>query len=591
VNSKAQYTALGSDGVLYAYGETVLGSLYRTTDDGKTWQICMPFWGGPGVQVFDTNRIITGIGNLAIHAFGAYRSISDRFYWFSDRVISFTKTGKIVFAGTMQYDSIISIYRTADDGATWDSINAMTGVCYSMLQGRNSLILSTSNGLFRSLDEGETWVAVNVSGQYKNVSAQCDRLLATVDYWPLKWVSSADGGVTWDTLPAHEEATSYFRSCDRLYEFDGDGVSYYDTDSNIWRLRSEGLRGFVPTQIELDSSGAIWLGCSSRGEVPRWYVGRSYSDWWQPVKSVPGITSVLSGQSGMMFGIADKIYSFTGDDWKTSYGLTGHNPRRLRYYYGRVYALYDNWVGMSASNGSSWTEFPGYGSSIHNRDICVLPNGDLYLLRDRDIVATSNGTDWRTIYQGSFWDQTSLTYDTMRRHLYLLNGGLKQSSDDGKTWIEHNAFDRVTREPIFAPDGRIFINTAEGNLTSNDGVNFELEKDTVLGKGIPSFHDGYVYVARGNELFRSIYKRQLQVSPNQVDPDDLQIIDGQLELSTPQRISVAVYDIRGALLESRYDQLLSRGRYDIRPSFTSPGVYIVAITGERLVKTVKFVVN
>ena len=135
-------------------------AVYWSVDAGDTWTATAPlngsgglwpmlsfhgylFVGGQGGGVFriehtgDTWQAMNnGLGNLNAYAF--------------------TTLGDIIYVGTTA-----GVWRTADDGATWESTGMTGGIVYSLLAVDTLLFSGGDSGISLSTDSGATWTAIN----------------------------------------------------------------------------------------------------------------------------------------------------------------------------------------------------------------------------------------------------------------------------------------------------------------------------------------------------------------------------------------------------------------------------------------------
>ncbi|MBI5371067.1 MAG: T9SS type A sorting domain-containing protein [Sphingobacteriales bacterium] len=168
----------------YLKGDTIFagGSLdvgvYYSTDNGDNWTpvsgiISLSPSGG-----YPTVLSITGNGPymFAGTTYGAFKSADNGLTWTScypaltkDIPVScLASNGNFVFAGTSNYweDPNLhasGVYRSADNGATWESVS--TGLINldirTLVVNGNDLYAGTLGGIFKSSDNGLTWTDFN----------------------------------------------------------------------------------------------------------------------------------------------------------------------------------------------------------------------------------------------------------------------------------------------------------------------------------------------------------------------------------------------------------------------------------------------
>ncbi len=79
----------------------------------------------------------------------------------TERVLCFVVKGSTVFAGTSN-----GVYRTTDDGATWEPVNSgLTDLfVFALSTSQNFIFAGTQSGIFRTTDDGLSWSQFTTNG-------------------------------------------------------------------------------------------------------------------------------------------------------------------------------------------------------------------------------------------------------------------------------------------------------------------------------------------------------------------------------------------------------------------------------------------
>ncbi len=229
--------AMDSSSNLLAGGYT---NLLRSTDHGENWNI-FPSFGSVG----------SNISSVEVKKNGNY-------------FVSRSRDG---------------IYRSSNQGATWDTLNSAsyTGLITSMIFNSTGDIFTSSGrfgqGIFKSTDNGNSWLKVNGSSPWPIVIDSKDNIYGVGKSYFLK---SADKGVTWDLKnyifdPDSSSSSGLYSMAvdnrDRIFVgCGGPGVVLMSDDGGAsWQPVGIGLSsGHDIYKIAFDSKGFIYLRTSER---------------------------------------------------------------------------------------------------------------------------------------------------------------------------------------------------------------------------------------------------------------------------------------------------------------------------------------
>ena len=231
------------------------GGLYRSTDGGRAWDDVSPAaapaerGGGPSEVPFlerDAGGVLWAVvgPEYVLGGRAVYRSADDGRTWeertaLPDRVLAFT-TGP---GGTLWASVHSRVYRSADGAATWDVVlDADNGRVSAIGTTEAGSVVASGLGTdYRSPDGGRTWRPLDVRSQIGPdwdevdvfIDAGGDVLFAAVSGSP-PLARSVDGGATWTSAADGVPGGPYFFADLAL-----------DNDRRLWAAL--GLRGLYRT--------------------------------------------------------------------------------------------------------------------------------------------------------------------------------------------------------------------------------------------------------------------------------------------------------------------------------------------------------
>ena len=248
-DSSAPFTifAVGaSDSVVLAcsaYGAGAAG-MYRSTDDEAHWTRVRP--SGVASYAFDGSHVFAAVSNVSMDAHGVYFSSDAGATWAPTGLLNISPYSVAVNGGTVFAGTDSSIYRSTDNGATWD-------IAYSTQCQVNAIVTSpsgsfvyagTDSGVFRSTDLGKTWAATNARlttipvyslAVYPGGSADSSYVFAGTGGGIFR---SIDNGSTWKVsgLPNHQFLPSMSLASDGAHLFAGAGYVKNETQPTFHHL-------------------------------------------------------------------------------------------------------------------------------------------------------------------------------------------------------------------------------------------------------------------------------------------------------------------------------------------------------------------
>lgn len=328
----------------------------------------------------------------------------------------FTHSSGAVFAGTEKS----GIYRTLDQGATWEEVNnGMQSRFIRRLEENmeGDLVVATTAGMYRSTDLGDSWKKVNTGIRATIVE---DILIGQNGYmYAATWngiFRSEDQGANWEEIQEGLRSTIF-----RKIRQSADGtlitgssrhglfMSFNNGDN--WEALGE-FAGPLLRGVEIMPDGTLFVGLDNA-------LFRSTDNgasWQEVSKELDFIRSFVIDKDGVIFAgnlFISLVYrSFdNGDTWELILNLEERELSRgisdlIITSKGTLIAgLHQGAIYRSDDQGTTWERAEKEPDSGNIQSLTENPSGDLLA--------------------GS-WDATFFSKGT---------GGVYRSSDDGKTWL------------------------------------------------------------------------------------------------------------------------------------------------------------
>ncbi|HMV46210.1 MAG TPA: Ig-like domain-containing protein, partial [Blastocatellia bacterium] len=270
LSSKAIYALTIKNGVYLA--GTLGGGVYRSADQGATWLAANN--GLPPSPVIQS--IVSGSRSLltAVQEQGVYRLTDDSTNWVAlnnglpnlpgsqqnpRNVNALGVNGATVLAAT---DG--GVFRLGDVSGNWVAANLTRRVSSLLVNGATAFAGTLDDGVYRSADDGRTWQSLsklglsNLSVRALGLSANGASLFAGTDAGIYR---SDDGGGTWRAvnrdLPSNLVVTSFQTSGAKLYAGSVYGVFLSEDNGENWKQINAGLLDIYVTSFALDGDKLI----------------------------------------------------------------------------------------------------------------------------------------------------------------------------------------------------------------------------------------------------------------------------------------------------------------------------------------------
>jgi uncharacterized repeat protein (TIGR01451 family) len=484
----------------FLISHSTIDQFWRSTDEGQTWQMLTPVTNS-SKQIFETpaGTLITW-DNDRFH-----RSSDGGQTWvavagpgwnaFSSappKRIAITQQGNILAIGKHSVTSKLVLYRSTDDGLTWQKSQGNEQVFshYSVFETlAGSLLLFDGAWVFRSTNGGSTFVDTDLDllvGPAQN-NSYYDRLVqlssGRILFFAYRGVYySDDDGATW---LEHNTPHRLFDAAPPVAPFsDGTilavraGALYRTPDGITWSLSSQGMR-HAQARLEFVTSSLIYANTGNG----LWKTTDGGQSWVNSVES--------AGLSYNMFG-SDFIFKYFSR--LRRFSVAGADTVVLTD--GRL-------VWRSLDGGSSYVECtPEPPDSWYDHKYLEpyvdRGTGVFYLAYHTDSInrlyrSADVGASWEVVVEAEEPYYDSYIYaSTIRRHpsgvllCFQAGGSLLRSTDNGQTWQATDLpFPGMTTSGLWvdlevAPDSTIFLlsgpklaedSTANVLLKSSNGGN------------------------------------------------------------------------------------------------------------------------
>jgi photosystem II stability/assembly factor-like uncharacterized protein len=457
----------GYAAALYSTSEYMLlgietGGVYRSTDDGVTWQSA--FNGltgrGPGAYAF------AGVGSRVFMSTGVGIAMStDQGLTWNPANNGLPQLGSYISDFTVKNSGMIfaagseAIYRSNDSGATWAKCTAglTDSLMSSLLSTPTYLFAGTyESGIFRSTNDGTTWQLASTG-------------LASDDGHRITALTTVGG---------------------RIIAATRGGIYYSTNTGDTWTLTSSGLdTRTVSTVFAFDTilvAGTYGAGAyRSTDKGTNWV---SVTNGWPS-----GNVRAFCRHNGIVFGGnygLTTLYRSTdaGQTWAAvGSGITSRYTHMLAANNNRVFAPNAYGVEITSDGGSTWnTPALLFGSSFY----CVHGKGNLVFAGSSNIgpyLSSDNGVTWDTAngWNSGIKPQSTLALTTDSLYLYAGSyNGMYRSSDNGTSWTSlHGGLTDTIVHALCSAKGHLFAGAQTAIFAStNHGTTWSL-----LSNGSPTY--------------------------------------------------------------------------------------------------------
>lgn len=496
-NNNEAFCGLGKDhnGILYT--GTASGQLFRSYDNGITWNSIVS-----STNFAITSFLLTKDSSLLA---GTYNKIlkkrKDTQAWLSIEFTDnnyhrlFAGNGDTVFANNNGY-----LYLSKDNGDNWRMLDTshffyntyVYGMIYNnrLIGGCSLNEFQPGWGIILSDDYGETWryshngLPADVTCFFLTKSGS-DTYVGTCQAGLFK---STDFGENWSAcnngIYAAQTLDIIFDKDETLYAACWSNGIYKSTDYGYsWRQINNGLTNVNLYTIIVDTNGVFMAGTDNG-------IFRSTDKGEHWIKTaVPGndfCFSLFKDKRNRIYSLnyGDGIYRTTdlGDTWQEI-----DNGFASSFIFGfaidssnNIYAGTRNgYIYKSTNDGLSWTQLRN-SSNIYNSvivDMVIAPNGNIFATNMREGVlrSTDNGTTWTVKNNGlSSLMAASLNINSKGK-IYMAtqkDDKFYYSSDNGESWqnILSNLTNTTVNQIRFDKYNNVYLATDESVWRNADAI-------------------------------------------------------------------------------------------------------------------------
>ncbi|MBI9038170.1 MAG: T9SS type A sorting domain-containing protein [Bacteroidales bacterium] len=406
------------------YIGTPSGGLWKTTDEGQTW------------NVLTDNLPVIGVSAVAI---------------------DYTNTD-IVYIGTGDKDAgdnySIGVLKSFDGGQTWEE----TGLCWTIGNSRtiakliihpedpNILLAATSNGVYKTIDGGDIWLKVHSGG------------IDDIDFKPgepdivycitRSFFKSTDGG---DSFTQISGVPGSSRSQIAVTEANPEYVYFFSSASGLF-LSTDSGESFTKQSDTPTSTGQAWydLACAASHVNPEEI-------------HIGAINTFRSENGG-------KDWTRTTDwTWGNPYGYTHCDIHEIVFFGGDLFVGSDGLISKSSDHGDNWTNLTeGIGMRQFYRIACSKTNPNKYMGGSQD-----NGT---SVYTDDHWHEwlgadgmecvidwtdDNIVYGTSQNGNFYKsntggnNGGINITQPGGGAWVTPFVMDPFDHNTLYVGSSNV----------------------------------------------------------------------------------------------------------------------------------------
>jgi photosystem II stability/assembly factor-like uncharacterized protein len=457
-----------------------------------------------------------------------------------------------IFTAAGPYWSTGAVYRSADNGKTWElKINNLPANFTILdLAGNNTYIYTASSagGVYRSSDYGESWESTGFSGITYTIHTDGNNIIAGT---PSGIYRSSNNGSNWENISSglnDNEVYVIYTINDYLFAGTSNGV-YRSQNGGNWSAVNNGINsqyryiyslshkdGYMFTglynrvyrssdfgnswqEITNGSDGAYALKTYDNKIYKTNYYGLHYStnngQSWTTMNNTAIVNQYLMDVyidgNLILTGEKELIRSENhGSTWSfSSAGIANLNTGPIIKKDNIFYSSAENVIYKSYDNGLTW---------IASETLPLYTNlTNFYLYENYIFGASASGSSVRSL-DGEIWEQLGVLaseFTELNGYLFAsrrgYTGTISRSSDLGLTWVDITTPMLIDISGIAAFNSELYIGGFSGLFKSNDNgnnwtqINFTTMQNSQVQKLY--VHNNYLFVdvntASGYFLFRS----------------------------------------------------------------------------------------
>lgn len=471
------YKVCGNKNTFYAsFGFDI----YQSKDDALTWKKI--YKGNSTIELLCINDS-TIFAAETFNNMGILRSTNNGVVWDTLPIETNTKNVQI----TSMYcdeNSIVAvvdsmkIYRSDNNGNTWQMINSKQYSITSIVLLNNTIIVATKyNGIHRYSNSSQQWVPINngIPFFYTEYLVSYGTNLYACTFKKGIY-RSTNNGDNW--LPMNNGLESKSTTC--LQKGDGDssifvathsGVFKADDNQDIWTPVRKGL-------IHNDIRSIAIIGSSLYAStIGGLYIGDHQGSNWKFVSK-----DFITQEITCLKVRGDAIYAGTEGDafWNTLQG-----------------GLY-----RSIDNGENWEALEVTKESYRFNDITF---NSSYLF------AIANNSVYRSENDGKNWDKLNLGFDLTQLFssedlLFSLGGTIKKSFDNGTNWVSTGLDFYANWSSVVVSENTVLVGNSDGVIKStNKGETWKKKSKGLMNQKVNLllYEDSKLYAGTSGGVFVS----------------------------------------------------------------------------------------
>ncbi len=430
--------------------------IIRSSDNGFSWRESGGDIANQPVHTFAVkdNKILAGTdAGVFISTDSGATWISSRAGMHSDDIVSsllVSSDNKTFFAGATNFNSGVGIYRSSDDGTSWQLVNSgLTDLSiYSLFSIGTQLFAGTSLGISSSTDNGNSWTTSSTGLPKPSIVS----------------LTSFNGKVF-----AGSKGAYVFSTYDKGNHWENSKKGF--TRPNVNALLGVGTMLFAGTDA---------IPKQGKGGIHRSIDGGA--SWKQLNNGVP-IMSVLAialyKETGILISGDSGVFHSTdnGDSWKL---FSNSISNSIFTDSGIVYVASNHTI-FTYDDNAGWTPL---NIGIKNPIIqAVIKKGsNLFIATDSGIYRSVNGTIGSQLVTGDSLNVESL----WSNELIVVAGtktGIYVSSDNGSSWLFQQSADAVSVNTFTSANRNLYAGTNAGVISApltQFGENFARPENSSL---------------------------------------------------------------------------------------------------------------
>jgi len=572
---------MDSQNNLYALSTNLTLALFKSTDNGSTWNII--FEGGTDTSIIWVKNLeIVGGDNLLLTS------------------------------------SSHGIYKSTNGGDTWNQANnglTTTQVYEIFKSAENEIFALTSIGIFKSSNFGDNWLSTSFPSLpvLSMNKTSTNRLIVAAAY-PSSWqgllYKSDDNGTSWQQINSLYTDIRFEKllvNGEKIIAKTGSGGLFYSTDDgNNWTERNSGIQAVSINDI-LIYQNYIFL--SSENLI---YRSSDYGSTWSRV-FLPyqflefGITSneeIYVAAFGALykttnFGITwDQISTGINNPLFTDVSIDKNDNVWIGGYLCKIY--------VSTNNGISWVNKSNGINDNYVTELFTKDDRSLFAGTNSDGIyrSTNNGADWQFVFDG--WFIMSIVSDLDSNLLSGSNDGFLKSTDNGLNWINKGFSNSYVWSIVVDSNNDYIVSTFRQIYKSIDGGNSWID----ISEGLPPEAQfelaidelNFIYAGTGGDgLYKTINPitsvddknvtlKIFSLSQNYPNPFN-PTTSIQYTINSLQFVKLGIYDVLGREIATLVNEEKTIGNYEVEfdGSNLSSGIYFYRIQAGNFTATKKLI--